>query len=128
MNLKNVYGFLDVPKVIAFDLWALDLVKTNIPVLHSLSFEEWHNFTWNSIIQFKNIYFQKEWCKFQVNFSLPLELRLWRTGMLLLTKSKGCKSNAIILGTCWRPKTFFKFIRTYSNIGLLYHTLPWMTL
>ena len=29
--------------------------------------------------------------------------RLWRPCMLLLTKSKGHKSNAIILGTCWKP-------------------------
>ena len=34
--------------------------------------------------------------KFQVKFCHPLELRLWRTEMLLLTKSKGHKSNAVI--------------------------------
>ena len=34
-------------------------------------------------------------------------------------KSKGHKSNAIILETC---------TRTYWNIGLLYYTLSWMTL
>ena len=32
--------------------------------------------------------------KFQVKFCNPSELRLWRTGMLLLTKLKGHKSNA----------------------------------
>ena len=42
--------------------------------------------------------------------------------MLLLSKSKGHKSNAVTL------ETIFKFIRTYSNTGLLYHTLPWLTL
>ena len=31
--------------------------------------------------------------KFQVKFCNPSELRLWRTGMLLLTNSKGHKSN-----------------------------------
>ena len=31
--------------------------------------------------------------KFQVEFCHPSELRLWRTGMLLLTKSKDHKSN-----------------------------------
>jgi hypothetical protein len=44
--------------------------------------------------------------------------------MLLLTKSKGHKSNAIILGACSKPSP----IRTSSNIGLLYDTLPCMTL
>jgi len=43
--------------------------------------------------------------------------RLWRPCMLVLTKSKGHKSIAILLGTCWKPWKFFEFIRTYSNIG-----------
>ena len=29
--------------------------------------------------------------------------RLWRPWKLVLTKSKGHKSNVIILGTCWKP-------------------------
>ena len=29
--------------------------------------------------------------------------RLWRPCMLLLTKSKGHKSNGVNLGTCWKP-------------------------
>ena len=37
-------------------------------------------------------------------------------------------SIAIILGTCWKPKTIFRSIRTYSKLNLLYSTLPWMTL
>ena len=37
-----------------FDLWHLDLVENNIPVLHSLRPEWWQNFTWNSIILFGN--------------------------------------------------------------------------
>ena len=37
--------------------------------------------------------------EFQVKFVHPSKLRLWRTGMLLLTKSKGHKSNGVALGT-----------------------------
>jgi hypothetical protein len=37
--------------------------------------------------------------EFQVKFVQPSELRLWRTGMLLLTKSKGHKSNGVALET-----------------------------
>ena len=40
MNLKIVYGFQHVPNIIAFDLWPLDLVKSNIPVIHSLQQKE----------------------------------------------------------------------------------------
>ena len=54
--------------------------------------------------------------------------RLWRPWILLQTKSKGLNSNAITLGTCWKPWTVFKFIRTYSNIGLFSDTLTWNTL
>ena len=36
MNLKNVYGLQQVPKIIAFNLQPLDLVKSNIHGLHSL--------------------------------------------------------------------------------------------
>ena len=36
MNLKIVSGFQHVPKIIAFDLWPLDLVKSNFQGLHSL--------------------------------------------------------------------------------------------
>ena len=39
MNSKMVYGFQHGPKGIAIYLWPLDLVKSNIPVLHSLSSE-----------------------------------------------------------------------------------------
>ena len=39
MNLSIVYGIQHDPKVIAFDLWPLNLVKSNIIVLHSLSSE-----------------------------------------------------------------------------------------
>jgi hypothetical protein len=41
MNSKMVYGFQHGPKGIAIYLWPLDLVKSNIPVLHSLSSEGW---------------------------------------------------------------------------------------
>ena len=34
MNLKIVYGFQHVPKIIAFDLCPLDLVKSNFHGLH----------------------------------------------------------------------------------------------
>ena len=56
------------------------------------------------------------------------ELRLLRTGMLLLTQSMGHGSNAINLGTYWKSWTVFKFIRTYSNFSLLSDTLTWNTL
>ena len=36
MNLKIVYGFQHVAKIIAFDLKPLDLFKSNIHGLHSL--------------------------------------------------------------------------------------------
>ena len=39
------YGFQHVPNMIAIDLWPLALVKSNISVLHSLSFEGWQNLT-----------------------------------------------------------------------------------
>ena len=45
LNLKIVYGFQHVSKITAFELWPLDLVKSNITtVLHSLSSEGWQNF------------------------------------------------------------------------------------
>ena len=40
MNLKIVYGFQHVPKVRAFDLWPLDLIKSDIHGLHSLSLKD----------------------------------------------------------------------------------------
>jgi predicted nucleic acid-binding Zn ribbon protein len=40
------------------------------------------------------IFFSKLTPEILVKFCTPSELRLWRTGMLLLTKSKGHKSNA----------------------------------
>ena len=46
-------------------------------------------------------------------------LKLWN---IVWTKSNVFISNAIALGT------ILKFSRTYSNISLLYYTLPWMTL
>ena len=52
------YGFQHIPQIIAFDLWPLELVENNTPVLHSLSSEGWQNFTWNSIILFKKYFFQ----------------------------------------------------------------------
>ena len=39
MNLKIFYGFQHVPKMMSFDLWPLDLVKSNIHGLHSLQQE-----------------------------------------------------------------------------------------
>ena len=39
-ELKYVYGFQHVPKVIAFDLWPLNLDKSNIHGLHTHSSEE----------------------------------------------------------------------------------------
>ena len=50
MKLNFFYGFQHVPQIIAFDLWPLELVENNTPVLHSLSSEGWQNFTWNSFI------------------------------------------------------------------------------
>ena len=58
MNSKIFYGFQHGPKGIAIYLWPLDLVKSNIPVLHSLSSEGGQNFTWNYIFLIKNIFFQ----------------------------------------------------------------------
>ena len=66
--------------------------------------------------------------EFQAKFCHPSELRLWRTGVLLSTNSKGHKSNAIIWGTYWMPKKFFEFMRTYSKLHSFYSTLPWVTL
>ena len=40
MNLENVCGFQHVPKVIAFYLFPLDLVKSNFHGLHSLQQKE----------------------------------------------------------------------------------------
>ena len=59
-----------------FDLWSLDLVENNIPVLHSLSPERWQNFTWNSIIPFRNIFVQKHKNNVIVA-SIILILRIW---------------------------------------------------
>ena len=59
MNLKNVYGLQQVPKIIAFNLQPLDLFKSNISVLHSLNSKGWKNFTWNYINLFENIFFSK---------------------------------------------------------------------
>ena len=42
---------------------------------------------------------KKRIIKFQMKFFHPSELRLRRTGMLLLTKSKGHKPNGVELGT-----------------------------
>ena len=56
-KLYKLYLYIDEMRT--FDLWPLDLVKNNIPVLHSLRPEWWQNFSWNSIILFRNIFFQK---------------------------------------------------------------------
>ena len=66
MNLKIVYGFQHVPNMTAFDLWPFDLVKSNIPVLHSLSSEVWQNFNWNSIILFKFFFW---------NIKMPINIK-----------------------------------------------------
>ena len=51
------------------------------------------NFTWNFIILFQNIFIFQIDSWISVEFNPPSELRLWRTGMLILTKSNGHKSN-----------------------------------
>ena len=70
------YGLQHVPKVIAFDFLPLDLVKSNISVLHSLSSEEWQNFNWNSIILF--IFFSKHQNEviLAISWSVPKELSI----------------------------------------------------
>ena len=60
-----------------FDLWPLDLVESNIQGLYSLQEKGCEKF-------FANI------------FCTHSGLRLWRTGMLFSTKSKGHKSNVRI--------------------------------
>ena len=60
----------------------------------------------------------------QVKIFHPSELRLWRTGMLFLTKSKGHKSNAITLGMSREPQRNFIIIRTCQNIDLIHDILP----
>ena len=57
-TFKSWKWYLYIYEMRTFDLWHLDLVENNIPVLHSLSPEWWENFTWNSIILFRNIFFQ----------------------------------------------------------------------
>ena len=100
INLKIGYGFQHVPEVTAFDLWPLDLVKNNIPVLHSLSSEWWQNFTWNFNIPFKNVFKKYDAISSEI---LPC-FRIEAVEMLLLTKSKGHKSNAVTLETRWKPQ------------------------
>ena len=56
-------------------------------------------------------------------FGMPSELRLWRTGMLLLTKSKGQQSNVHCQWTC--RYLLFSAIKLYYNgfidNGILLH-------
>ena len=58
LNFKLWKRYLYIHWQWAFDLWPFNLVKSNIPVLHSLSSEGWQNFIWNSIILFKIYFFQ----------------------------------------------------------------------
>jgi hypothetical protein len=64
-----------------FDLWPLDFVENNIPVLYSLSPEWWQNFTWNSIILFRNIFFSKH----QNKVILAISILISRTWVVLKT-------------------------------------------
>ena len=52
----------------------------------------------------------------------------WGNKRLFEQKLICSDSNAITLETFWKPYPISKFIKTYSNIGFLYYTLPWMTL
>ena len=67
---KSLKRYLYIQEMRKFDLWSLDLVENNIPVLHSLSPERWQNFTWNSIIPFRNIFVQKHQNKVILAISL----------------------------------------------------------
>ena len=55
----------------------------------------------------------------QSNFNLRLPGSYLVRSYLIttVTKSRGHKSKAIILGACSKPSKKFKFIRNYSNIG-----------
>ena len=62
-----------------FDLWPLDLVENYIPVLHSLSPVWWQNFTWNTIILFRDIFFQNikiRWFK-PLNYQIQAPKWIW---------------------------------------------------
>ena len=72
-----------------FELWPLDFVENNIPVLHSLSPEWWQIFTWNSIILFRNIFISKYQNKVILAISI-LILRTWvafKTSVALMTST-----------------------------------------
>ena len=57
-----------------------------------------------------------------------IHILLLRPHEIVWTKTNVFRSNNITLGNFWTPKPNSKFTWTYSNIGLLYYILPWMTL
>ena len=84
-----------------FDLWSLDLVENNIPVLHSLSPERWQNFTWSSIIPLRNIFVQKHQNKVILAISLIIS-RTWvvlKASVASMTSKDMIKSLASMTST-----------------------------
>ena len=75
-----------------FDLWSLDLVENNIPVLHGLSPQWWQNFFWNSILLFRNIFFSKH----QNTVILAISLLISRTSVALRTSVASMTSTDMI--------------------------------
>ena len=88
-----------------FDSWPLDLVKSNIPVLHSLITEGWQNFTWNSIILFKNLFFSKHQKKVVLAISL------------LIPKIKVVLKTSVTLMTSTDMKTSLAFMTSTASLS-----------
>ena len=70
----------------------MDLVENYISVLHSLRPKWWQNFTWNSIILFRNIFFSKH----QNKVILAITLLISRTLVVLKPSEASMTSTDMI--------------------------------
>ena len=113
-TFKSWKQYLHIHEMRKFDLWHLYLVKNNIPVLHSLIPEWWQNFTWNSIILFRNISVQKH----QNKVILAISLLISRTSVVLKASVASMIFGTLPVGGCGGHGCYFQpNLRVISQIS-----------